>query len=70
MPLMQKANTLYMEWCLECHRAPEEHLRPLDEIYTLGYEPEDDQRTVGTRLMEEYDTPSARELTDCTTCHR
>ena len=70
MPLMRKAETLYMEWCLECHRAPEEHLRPLEEIYTLGYVPEENQRIVGNRLLEEYDTPSAYELTDCTTCHR
>src|SRR5512143_956525 len=23
MPLMQKAHSLYMSWCLDCHRAPE-----------------------------------------------
>ena len=26
-----------MGWCLECHRAPEEHLRPVDEVTTMGY---------------------------------
>lgn len=70
MPLMQKANALYMEWCLECHRSPENHLRPVEEVYTMGYVPEEDQRTVGLRLLEEYDTPSRQMLTDCVTCHR
>ena len=28
MPLMYAANSLQMEWCLSCHRAPEKFLRP------------------------------------------
>jgi hypothetical protein len=28
MPLMSQANTLLMEWCLDCHRAPEKYIRP------------------------------------------
>src|SRR5262245_16697172 len=28
MPLMSQANTLLMEWCLDCHRAPEKFIRP------------------------------------------
>lgn len=28
MPLMLQANSLLMEWCLDCHRAPEKFLRP------------------------------------------
>src|SRR3954462_9919179 len=28
MPLMFQANSLQMEWCLNCHRAPEKFLRP------------------------------------------
>jgi hypothetical protein len=28
MPLMLQANTLLMEWCLDCHRAPEKFVRP------------------------------------------
>lgn len=38
MPLVAKAETLHMEWCLECHRNPAENLRPADEIYTFGWE--------------------------------
>jgi hypothetical protein len=28
MPLMLQANSLLMEWCLDCHRAPEKYIRP------------------------------------------
>ena len=28
MPLMWKAQSLHMEWCLECHRQPERFVRP------------------------------------------
>jgi hypothetical protein len=26
-----------MGWCLDCHRAPEKHLRPLEEVFNLDY---------------------------------
>src|SRR5437879_3290891 len=28
MPLTWRSNTLYMQWCIDCHRAPEKYLRP------------------------------------------
>src|SRR5450755_2214514 len=28
MPLMWQDKTLLMEWCLDCHRAPEKYIRP------------------------------------------
>ncbi|MGB0991003.1 MAG: cytochrome c3 family protein [Akkermansiaceae bacterium] len=31
------AKSLSMDFCLECHRSPEEHLRPLEEVYNLDY---------------------------------
>lgn len=30
-----------MGWCLECHRNPEDKLRPLDQITNLNYKPSD-----------------------------
>jgi len=30
-----------MAWCLECHRKPENFLRPDDQIYNLDWKPED-----------------------------
>src|ERR1700710_527552 len=31
MPMTWKEKPLTMEWCLECHRHPERHVRPLDK---------------------------------------
>ncbi|MBV6431171.1 MAG: hypothetical protein IANPNBLG_01300 [Bryobacteraceae bacterium] len=37
MPLMYQENTLYMEWCLDCHRNPEAHVRPRDKVFQMDY---------------------------------
>lgn len=69
MPLMWKAESLQMEWCLRCHRAPEEHLRPREEVFTMGWEPSEPQEVIGRALLEEHHIQVDR-LTDCSICHR
>ena len=41
MALMSQAKPLLMEWCLKCHRNPEEHLRPRDEVTSMTWQPGD-----------------------------
>ena len=67
MPLTWKANTLYMEWCLDCHRAPEKYVRPKSEVFDPGYVTPANQLELGARLVKEYKIHS---LTNCSTCHR
>jgi hypothetical protein len=67
MPLMQQVNTLQMEWCLNCHRNPENYVRPRSEITTMGYRPPVPQSVIGPQLVREYGINS---LTSCSTCHR
>ncbi len=67
MPLMYQQNTLNMEWCLDCHRAPEKYVRPRTEVFRMDYQPPEDQAVVGARLVKEY---KIRKLTDCSVCHR
>jgi hypothetical protein len=67
MPLTAQARTLQMEWCLECHRNPEQYVRPRSEITTMGYRPPEPQSVIGPRLVKEYGIQS---LTSCSTCHR
>lgn len=69
MALTYKANTLYMEWCLECHRHPENYLRPVEEVYTMGYQPQQDQVTMGRELVKAYNI-QVNQLTNCWICHR
>ena len=54
MPLMQQERSLQMQWCLDCHRAPEKFVRPRSEITTMGYEPPEPQSTLGPKLVKEY----------------
>jgi hypothetical protein len=67
MPVVIQEKTLLMDWCLECHRAPEKFVRPRSEITTMGYRPSVPQSVIGPRLVEEY---GIRSLTSCSTCHR
>lgn len=69
MKLTYKANSLYMEWCLECHRHPENYIRPVEEIYTMGYQPQEDQVTMGRELVKAYNI-QVKQLTNCWVCHR
>lgn len=70
MPLMYQAQTLQMEWCLDCHRAPEKYLRPRDQVFNVHYEPPANQIELGLRLKREYNVASVRHLTTCSVCHR
>ena len=66
MPLMYQAESLQMEWCLECHRAPERFIRPRAEIYNMEWVSAD-QETEGARLIADYRVQSKL---NCSVCHR
>ncbi len=58
---------LTMGWCLDCHRAPSAHLRPLSRITDMSFRPEAQDAAVRARLARELGVQS---LTDCSACHR
>jgi hypothetical protein len=70
MPLIWKVKTLYMEWCLECHRAPERFVRPREHVFSMDWQPGEDQLSLGRKLVKEYKIQNAAHLTSCSTCHR
>jgi hypothetical protein len=70
MPFMQQAPSLLMEWCLECHRRPEENLRPQSAIFDVKWQRPADQAEQGRKLAQEYEIKDTRYLTSCTVCHR
>jgi hypothetical protein len=70
MPLMLQHASLQMEWCLECHRAPEKFLRPKEEVFNMAYEAPANQLELGNRLKQQYGIASVEHLTSCSTCHR
>jgi Cytochrome c7 and related cytochrome c len=67
MALMSQKNNLEMRWCLDCHRHPEEYVRPRKFVTTMGYVPDGDQEEIGRKLVQEY---HIQKLETCYTCHR
>jgi hypothetical protein len=70
MPLTWRTQTLYMKWCLECHRAPEKFVRPRAAIYDQRWQPPADQAEQGLVLVRQYHIDTSGRLTNCSTCHR
>ncbi len=41
MEVVWQDQPLSMGWCLDCHREPEKHIRPKDQVTNLGWTPSD-----------------------------
>jgi hypothetical protein len=83
MPLMYQAQSLQMEWCLDCHRSPDKYIRPKEQVFNMLYVPPsserpfdfnhkhyDDQRELGRDLIRLYAIRPPKDITSCSTCHR
>ena len=83
MPLMFNYASLQMEWCIECHRAPEKNLRPRQQVFNMRYQQPTrdlpvvvdgsaytDQLSLGKALVQKYHLRSVLDITSCSTCHR
>jgi len=67
MPLTWREKTLHMEWCLDCHRQPEQYVRPQAEVFNMNYRAPANQLDLGKQLVKDY---KIRKLESCSTCHR
>jgi hypothetical protein len=74
MDVVYHAKPLSMSFCLDCHRDPAMHLRPLDKITDLDWKPTQDARdlaakqlTLGSQIVHDWKVQS---LQTCSTCHR
>jgi len=83
MPLMYNQASLQMEWCLDCHRAPEKYLRTREQVFNMRYEQPsafkpasldgktyNEQISLGKALLSKYKLRSVQDITSCSTCHR
>jgi hypothetical protein len=77
MEVVYQAEAQSMSWCLDCHRAPEKHLRPLEEVYNFKYGDHDVAKytkdasvktteDLGLKLKEQFHVNAK---TSCATCH-
>jgi hypothetical protein len=58
---------LSMAWCLSCHRNPDPHLRPVEEVTNMEWVAPEDPAVYGAGLRAAYDINPPQ---DCSTCHR
>lgn len=68
MEVVTQQEPLSMGWCLDCHRNPDPHLRPLDQITNLGWTPPEGDESWKDELFYGYDEINPQE--SCSTCHR
>jgi len=77
MEVVYQAEPHSMGWCLECHRAPEKFLRPLEEVYNFKYDPEtylSNNPQLGIKTTDELGDKLKKQFQvkpseACTTCH-
>lgn len=70
MPVVTHAEPLSMGFCLECHRNPEAHIRPLSEVTNLNWEhPEGTtgQLEMGKKFVHDWNVNPPQ---SCSGCHR
>jgi hypothetical protein len=70
MPLTRKTQTLYMKWCLDCHRDPQKYIRPRDKVFDVAWQPPLNQQVEGAKLVTQYHVATTGHLTNCGTCHQ
>lgn len=67
MEVVRQVEPLSMSWCLDCHRNPDNALRPESEITNMTWTPPANQADIATQLRKEKDINPP---TDCSGCHR
>ena len=67
MEVVRQVEPLSMSWCLDCHRNPEPHRRPISEITNMAWKPARDPQARARQLagLRPVAPP-----TDCSGCHR
>ncbi|MEX0929469.1 MAG: cytochrome C [Balneolales bacterium] len=67
METVMKAESMSMGWCLDCHTDPGPHLRPVDQVTNMAWQPPDDQHELAQMII------SRRNIIPpvyCNACHR
>ena len=67
MEKVMQVEPLSMSWCLDCHRNPENHIRPADQITNMDWEPSDNHHEIVSKYIKDRNISPPE---DCTACHR
>ena len=66
MDVVSQVEPMSMGWCLECHREPEQYLRPSEEVTTMGYIHSADYLEANLNRIRD---DGIRPPTNCSACH-
>ena len=67
MEVVEQVKPLSMGWCLDCHRNPDPHIRPISELTNMEWTPPPDHAEFVKRFKEERNINPPE---DCSACHR
>jgi cytochrome c7-like protein len=67
MEKVMQVESLSMSWCLDCHKNPAEHLRPISEVTNMKWEAPQNQLEFATKVIKEKNISPPL---DCSGCHR
>ena len=73
MPVVSQTQSLQMEWCLECHRAPERFVRDPKQVFNMEWPQRNStkgQIDDGRDWVKKLKIQAPNVLTSCSTCHR
>jgi hypothetical protein len=67
MEVVMQAEPMSMGWCLDCHTNPEPHIRPIDEVFNMGWAaPENHFELASEIIARKNIAPPIY----CNACHR
>jgi hypothetical protein len=75
MQTVKHAKSHSMAFCLDCHRNPQDHVRPIEHVFDLGWQPDgatskaqkQAQRELGGKLVADWKIQPPK---SCFGCHR
>lgn len=69
MEVVQHDQPHSMSWCLDCHRNPENALRPREQVFNLDWKPApgQTQTEIGLKLKHDWNVNPPQ---NCAACHR
>lgn len=67
MEVVMQTQPLSMGWCLDCHTAPEEHIRPFGEITNMGWQAPENQFELASQIIAKKNIAPP---IYCNACHR
>jgi hypothetical protein len=70
MDEVRQEKPLSMGFCLDCHRAPQDKIRPQSEVFNLNWDPKSAGFTPENQGRKMVHDMRVESLQNCSTCHR